>query len=310
MHIKQALRVWMLPIAMVGGILFHNHMGKLSPLSPWLIAAMLFFTYCRLDIKDLHLPHFALPALLIQIVGAWAAYFLLCPFSPILAQAAFICFFCPTATAAPVITGMLGGSIASVASYSLICNLAVALLAPLCFTLINQGPIGAETSFLHVVTRISIKVVPLILGPLIAALLLKRISPPIHRQISQHQDVSFYLWAVSLFIIVGNAVSYVVRHLAAYPDEGSIMIATALVSLTVCVVQFGLGRRLGARYNEKISAAQSLGQKNTVLAVWMALTFLNPLSSIGPAAYVAWQNTINSAQLAIKSRRDRHKQTT
>ena len=48
---------------------------------------------------------------------------------------------------------------------------------------------------------------------------------------------------------------------------------------------------------DKISGAQGLGQKNTVLAIWMAMTYLNPLSSVAPAAYVAWQNTINSWQL-------------
>lgn len=293
----------MLPIAMVGGIVLHNYIGYIAFLSPYLIALMLFFTYCRLNIKDLHLPKFTVASLLIQFGGAWLSYLVLRPVSPILAQAAFICFLCPTATAAPVITGMLGGSIAAVASYSLICNFAVALTAPLFFSFI-AGSNGVEsTSFMHLTGLISVKVVPLILGPLVAALLLGWLAPKAHRAVSEHQDVSFYLWAVSLFIIVGNAVSYVVRHLAVNPDEGPTMLAAALVSLVVCVLQFGLGRKIGARCNQKVSAAQSLGQKNTVLAVWMSLTFLNPLSSIGPAAYVAWQNIINSTQLALHTRK-------
>ena len=45
-----------------------------------------------------------------------------------------ICFLCPTATAAPVITGMLGGSIERVATYTLASNIAVALLVPPVFT--------------------------------------------------------------------------------------------------------------------------------------------------------------------------------
>lgn len=53
-----------------------------------------------------------------------------------------------------------------------------------------------------------------------------------------------------------------------------------------------------------IDASQGLGQKNTVLAIWMALTYLHPVSSVAPAAYVAWQNTINSAQLYFKMRRE------
>ena len=46
-----------------------------------------------------------------------------------------------------------------------------------------------------------------------------------------------------------------------------------------------------------------MGQKNTILAIWMAQTYLNPLSSIVPAAYVLWQNLINSYQLWRKQRR-------
>ena len=57
-------------------------------------------------------------------------------------------------------------------------------------------------------------------------------------------------------------------------------------------------------YGDPISGAQGLGQKNTVLAIWLSLTYLNPISSVGPAAYIAWQNTINSIQLYLKQRRD------
>ena len=50
-------------------------------------------------------------------------------------------------------------------------------------------------------------------------------------------------------------------------------------------------------YDDRISAGQALGQKNTVLAIWMACTYLNPLSSVAPGSYVIWQNLFNSWQL-------------
>ena len=46
-----------------------------------------------------------------------------------------------------------------------------------------------------------------------------------------------------------------------------------------------------------VTAGQAFGQKNTTLGVWMAQTFLNPLSAIGATAYIIWQNFFNSAQL-------------
>ncbi len=54
---------------------------------------------------------------------------------------------------------------------------------------------------------------------------------------------------------------------------------------------------LGRYYGDPVSGGQGLGQKNTVLAVWMALAYMNPIASVGPAAYIAWQNIVNSWQL-------------
>ena len=36
----------------------------------------------------------------------------------------------------------------------------------------------------------------------------------------------------------------------------------------------------------------------------MTLVYFNPLASIGPAAYIVWQNTINSGQLYYKMKRE------
>ena len=48
------------------------------------------------------------------------------------------------------------------------------------------------------------------------------------------------------------------------------------------------------------------GYKRTawVLAIWMAYTYLNPLSSVGPGSYVLWQNIINSYQLWKKRKNE------
>ena len=80
------------------------------------------------------------------------------------------------------------------------------------------------------------------------------------------------------------------------------MICLALISLVVCCLQFYVGRKIGARFGDKVAGAQGLGQKNTILALWVSLTYLNPIISIAPAAYIAWQNIINSTQLYLKAK--------
>jgi BASS family bile acid:Na+ symporter len=70
--------------------------------------------------------------------------------------------------------------------------------------------------------------------------------------------------------------------------------------LIVCISQFLIGRSIGKQYNDTVASGQGLGQKNTILAIWMAQMYLNPIASIGPGSYVLWQNIINSYQVWLK----------
>jgi len=75
-----------------------------------------------------------------------------------------------------------------------------------------------------------------------------------------------------------------------------------ILPLGVCILQFALGKLVGRRWNDSISAGQALGQKNTVVGIWLTLTFLNPLAAISPGAYVLWQNLVNGWQIWYKEK--------
>ncbi len=292
----------MLPIAMILGIVLHNYIGYVAFLSKYIIFIMLLITYSRLKIKDLHVGRYILWLLTIQTVGAIALYLIVRPISEITAQGAFICIFCPTATAAPVITNMLGGSLSKVTTYSLFSNITVALLAPPLLSW--MGPLGGSEvsfSFISSLYTIAMTVLPMILGPLVLAVLMERFTPTAHKTLSTHQGLSFYIWALALIIVVGNSVSFILREPS---DMITTIVILAGISLLTCILQFSVGRFIGKQCGDPISGAQSLGQKNTVLAIWMALTYMNPIISVAPAAYVAWHNTINSWQIY---RHEKHK---
>lgn len=76
-------------------------------------------------------------------------------------QGAMVCLICPTATAAAVITGKLGGSAAALTTYTLLSNLLAAIMVPLVFPLVEPTDIAFGESFL----RILGKVFPLLLFP-------------------------------------------------------------------------------------------------------------------------------------------------
>jgi len=160
--------------------------------------------------------------------------------------------------------------------------------------------VHAEISFLESLVIIGEKVVPLLILPLLCAIALQYALPKAHSFLSSRQSLSFYLWAVSLFLVIGKAVTFIIEQGSEYV---LLEVAIAGCALAVCLMQFKVGRLIGKRYGDKVSGGQGLGQKNTVLAIWMALTYLNPVASVGPAAYVVWQNIINSWQLWRKDQK-------
>ncbi len=288
----------MLPIAMITGAVFYRYVQIISFLTPYLIFIMLLVTYCKLSLRNMNLSPLHAWLLGIQVIGSLLIYVLLYSFDPLVAEGTFICVFCPTATAAAVITGMLGGDIACLATYSLLSNMTVAIIAPFIFSFMGDH---ISLPFFESFLKIGTEMIPLLIFPFVCALILQKFLPKVHSALQNHQSISFYLWAISLTIVMGKTVSFIAsRGNAEYKEE----ILIALFALIVCILQFILGKLIGKKYYNTIAGGQGLGQKNTVLAIWMALTYLNPLASIGPASYVVWQNSINSLQLWIREKRN------
>ncbi|MDR2955623.1 MAG: transporter [Prevotella sp.] len=285
------IKSYMMPIAMITGIVFHQYMDGLAFLTPYLIAMMLLITYCNISIKSIRFSRLHIILLAIQICASVLIYFLLLPVNHILAQAAMVCVFAPTATSAPVITGMLGGNVESLTAYSLLSNMAVVVVAPLMFAMVGEVEASSFTDSLWVVFQ---RVFVLLFVPLIGAILLKKLLPRVHYEIQKRKSISFYLWSIALTIITGKTVQFIIDQ---EDPKFIVEISIAVVSFIICISQFLTGRAIGRRYDNTIAGGQGLGQKNTVLAIWMAQTFLNPISSIGPGAYVLWQNIVNSYQV-------------
>ncbi|MCM1035578.1 MAG: transporter [Prevotella sp.] len=279
---------------MLIGAIGYKWFSVLSPLTPWLIIVMLFFTFCKVNPHDMRLQRWHGLLLIFQLVVSVAIFYALRPLNLVLAQGLMICILMPTATAAAVITGKLGGSIESLTTYTMVSNLAVALFVPAFFPLVH--PAGHLTFIAGFLTILS-KVFPLLIGPFFAAWLLRIIyTRTTQKAFTLHPVLAaspFYVWAFSLIILMANTV-----HSLVYDSyDAWAAIGLAIGALAVCLLQFGIGKCVGQRYGMRISAGQALGQKNTILGIWMAHTYLTPVSALGPAAYILWQNIFNSWQL-------------
>ena len=276
--------------------------GLVAVLTPLLIFAQLLLTFCKVEVSELKPKAWHGWLLLFQTVSCLvlAALLVFCPMDELyreVFEGAMVCLICPTATAAAVITGKLGGSAASLTTYTLASNLLAAVAVPLVFPLVEPH---ADVTFWLAFLKILSKVFPLLLCPFFLAWLLRVWMPGVHRWLLERHDAAFYLWGVALAIVSGQTVRSLVNSTA----PGYVEVLIALAGLVTCCLQFYLGKRIGGHYKERISGGQALGQKNTVLAIWMAYTYLNPLSSVGPGSYVLWQNIINSWQLWKKRKRE------
>jgi BASS family bile acid:Na+ symporter len=290
------IRAYMMPVSMLTGILFHSQLGCLSVITQYLIFVMLLISYANISLREVRISRLHLYMLSVQLFGSVLVYLALRSFNTIVAEGAMICILAPTATSAVVITGMLGGNTASLTAYSLLSNLSVAIAAPIFFSLLSNNP---QLSFWGEFLQIGRQVFVLLLLPFVISILIDKFAPKVHRKIKSSQIASFILWNVALIIVTARTVNYLL-------EEGSRHFGTAFalffVTMIICFLQFFIGRRLGRKFNDTIAGGQGLGQKNTILSIWMAQTYLNPISSIGSGAYILWQNIVNSYQVWRKGR--------
>lgn len=127
--------------------------------------------FCKVSPHDLKPKPLHAWLLLIQIGGAFLAYLLLYRFNKIVAEGVMVCIICPTATAAAVITSKLGGSAASLTTYTLLGNIGAAIAVPVLFPLIEVNP---DVSFWGAFLVILSKVFPLLICPFLVAWLLNK----------------------------------------------------------------------------------------------------------------------------------------
>jgi len=218
--------------------------------------------------------------------------------SLVLMEAILMCVISPCATAAAVVTQKLGGNLEQMTTYTFLSNFITAFLVPVCFPLIEKS---ADMTFLSAFAKILHEVVLVLLVPMLLAYIVKHYMHRLHRKIIAVRDLSYYLWACSLTIVTGTTVKNIVHA----DTTVALLVAIALLGLIMCVVQFAVGRFIGHYFDHTQEAGQALGQKNTAFAIWMAYTYLNPLSSVGPGCYILWQNIINSIEIWQKRKTEK-----
>ena len=292
------LRSFVLPFAIVMGLLFHHYLTYARGVTPWLIFTILLLNDAAVDMKKLRVTRLHVWLLLFQALVSLGSYFLCkaCGAGEIVAQGVLVGVLCPVAAASVVIATMLGANRETVTTYTIVCNLMVALVAPVYFSFIGTLQ---DLPFLQSVWLIFRKVAPTIALPFFVALALQRYAPRANAFLCRYKGASFYLWACALTITLGQTIDFMFLH--GREELPSILIMGG-ASILFCVIQFAFGKWLGGRYGDRMAGGQMLGQKNSAMGIWIANTYLLPLAAVFPALYSIWQNLFNSWQLWRKER--------
>lgn len=273
---------------------------RLVELMPVVLFALLYVTFCKIEIKEMKPKawHFVLQ--LIRTSLALLMVIAICLFgknyeTKVILEGAFICFICPTAAAVAVVTEKLGGSIGSLTTYTVIANIFTMIIIPSLFPMVEKG---ADVSFLYMSMMVFRNVTTVLVVPLLLALLSRKFLPRFVDKVKSVKDLGFYMWCFNLTILMGETL----RNFLHSTVSGWILALLLIVPLAVCLVQFAIGKAVGRHWDASISAGQALGQKNTIVGIWLTLTFLNPLAAVAPGAYVVWQNLVNGWQLWYKEK--------
>ncbi|HIZ69181.1 MAG TPA: transporter [Candidatus Prevotella avicola] len=300
---------WTLPISIgLGSAIYlvfshiHSLDGLTSGLEPfWEMCLpfctfwVLYVTFCKVDFHKMRPArwHFLvlLAQFLIVAIIVSLAYFLeLSGNTRLMMESLLACAISPVATAAPVVTQKLGGNLEEMTACAFLSNILSAVLIPVSFTLISDNQ---EITFLQGVGKISADVALVLLLPLACAYVTKHYLHGLHRRVVGVRDLAYYLWCVNLVLVSGITV----RNIANAPTSGPFLLLIAAAVMMACALLFWLGRTLGKPFNASVNGGQALMQKNTAFAIWVANTYLNPLSAVGPGCYILWQNIVNSVEI-------------
>lgn len=305
---KRFLKNWMLPLAMTTGVAVYlvlhyvpslddtSYINIARKLQPLLVSIMLFLQLNVVAPADLrfHRWHFRLLAVQALFFAAAAFISIKVPEGNVrlMLECAMLCFICPTAAAAGVITAKIGGNLPGIMTYTILSDLLASVLIPLMIPLVHPS---ADISFFSAFWVIIRKVFSILVLPLLLAWFIRYALPGVQKWLARYVGWAFYVWGIGLALALSLATGALVTSRIAVLAA----LGIAVVSLLCCLFQFWLGRRVARCYShsESVTAGQALGQKNTGFIIWLGLNYMTPVTSVAGGLYAVWHNLVNSWEL-------------
>lgn len=276
-------KVVALLVALTAGALVPQA-SVLSFMVRYLLMLMLFLAFLDIEFNPRSFKVNTLKVLLANLAVGFGAFLTFSKVNPDLAMAAFITAIAPTAISSTIMISFIKGRVDFMFAAVLLTNIVMAVVVPLAIPYVVGTAVQVSTW--DVLRPVLITMfVPLILARLATHLPLKA-----QTVLQGGKKFSFLAWSINIFIISAKASDFIIHKSSGSLDTlGQIIVIT----LVICVINYVLGALLGGR-NAWQETSQALGQKNNSFAIWVALTFMNPLVAMGPTIYILYQNLYNA----------------
>jgi BASS family bile acid:Na+ symporter len=264
------------------GFLFPQ-LGSLAFLIKYLVMYMLFMSFLTMPLSGnpARLTH--LWILVANVLLGFIPYLILRPISEEYALIAFITGITPTGIAAPVLISLIRRDVSFVATSTLITNICIAFIIPATLPFI----VGSSLE-IHLM-EIVFEVMMVVIAPFIVSFGIRLFVPRLEIILKKGTVVSLFVWLITIWIAIAKSAMYLKNQ----DDAPASQIFTiAGISLILCILAFVLGHFIGGKTLNK-EAAQSLGQKNIMLTIWISLTYLNPVVALGPTFYLMFHHIYN-----------------
>ncbi|MFI2741409.1 hypothetical protein ACG2LH_01605 [Zhouia sp. PK063] len=256
-----------------------------------IVMLLLTFTGISIKFKDIKPSH--LLSVILVIVASLFHYWWIGLWFPKYAMLGFVLGSAPTAAAAAVVSNMMKLNTPYVTIATIVSNVVMVIFIPLVLPFLIQQKLSVSP--ILIVLQIFITLgIPFILGQLIT-----HYSPSLTKQINSAKPFSFVLFIANMFIASANASQYIRTHDTINSKDIFII---ACLTLVIGLLNFKMGEWTAPKAF-KYECGLATGRKNTMFALWISLTYINPITALSPVCYLIFHNIYNAVQLWILDRK-------
>lgn len=281
-------------LAAIGSGLLLPQAAGMRSLIPWFLGVLLFASFLSSDLSSLRrVPRRALLLFPVLVWGLVPPLALLLGFglTEDLAVGLFLIAVSPPALGMPVIVGIVGGDVATAVAVSVLYN----LISPFGYAALSAlwlGGVGVRVPVREMLAQTVVLVgVPYGLAWLVGRL--PRLKGVLRAGASWYAPLA-------LVLVVFSACASASARLRSVPTLEVMGVFGRVLGM--CLAFYGVGYAAGRARGERLALSVATGQKNTALAVWLALASFGPLASVPAVLWIVSHHAVSAGMILAASR--------